>query len=69
MQVNPNKTTERLMRAGSEGDQSQLQCSNGYQPRKGKTARDCVVDCTDYDACDEQRKKAYWLTDPKRGGK
>ena len=64
---------ERLMRrAGSEGEQSQLQCSLGYQPRKGKAARrerDCVVDCENFEACEEQRKKALWLTDPERKGK
>lgn len=54
---------QRLMRQCEAEEASSLQCSVGYVPRKGKPARrerDCTVDCTDFDACEEQQAKAYW---------
>ncbi len=62
----------RLMRQATDAEQSSLQCSFGYTPRKGKLARrarDCTITCTDYGACEAQAKQAIWLTDPKRGEK
>ena len=47
----------------TEEKQSSLECSLGFTPRKGKKARrerDCVVDCNDFEACERQRRKAYW---------
>ena len=58
----------RLMRQATEEEQSSLRCSLGYTPRKGKAARrerDCTVDCKDYEACERQAKKAYWLESKK----
>ena len=58
----------RLMRQATEAEQSSLRCSLGYTPRKGKAARrerDCAVDCEDYEACERQAKKAYWLESKK----
>ena len=52
------------MRQATEEEQSSLRCSLGYTPRKGKAARrerDCTVDCKDYEACERQAQKAYWL--------
>ena len=54
---------ERLVRRHTEEEQSSLECSLGFTPRKGKQARrerDCIVDCDDFEACDKQRRKAYW---------
>ena len=56
------------MRQATEEEQNSLRCSLGYTPRKGKAARrerDCAVDCEDYEACERQAKKAYWLESKK----
>ena len=58
----------RLMRQATEEEQSSLQCSFGYTPRKGKASRrerDCTVDCKDAKGCATQVKKAYWLESKK----
>ena len=54
---------DRLVRRHTEEEQSSLECSLGFTPRKGKKARrerDCVVDCNDFEACERQRRKAHW---------
>lgn len=51
---------ERLMRA-NDGSPSSLLCSLGYVPRKGKEARrarDCTIDCKDYDACEARARRS-----------
>ena len=56
------------MRQATEEEQSSLQCSFGYTPRKGKASRrerDCTVDCKDAKGCATQVQKAYWLESKK----
>ena len=58
----------RLMRQATEEEQSSLQCSFGYTPRKGKASRrerDCAVDCKDSKGCATQVRNAYWLESKK----
>lgn len=54
---------ETLTRQLSEEEQGMIECSLGFVPRFGKPARrerDCIVDCSNYEECEKQRKKAVW---------